>query len=190
MAQLYFRYGTMNSGKTLDLIKVAHNYQEQGKTIIAFKPSTDTREVNIKTRVGLSLHATSVSPNQAITVDTKVDCILVDEAQFLSIKNIDSLVTLVDEQHIPVICYGLKNDFMGHLFKGTAYLMAKADKLEEIKTVCELCNHKATHNLLINNDKPVYTGGNNIIIGDKAFHSVCRYHYYHPDLAKIKEVIK
>ncbi|MFD0705149.1 thymidine kinase [Alloscardovia venturai] len=191
MAQLYFRYGAMNSGKTIDILKTKHNYEEQFKHVVCLTPVMDTRagEGIISSRIGLKAEAQIIRPDDTfedivsyVIVDgVTPQCVLVDEAQFLSRKNVHELARIVDEYGIPVICYGLKNDFANHLFEGTAELLLFADKIEEIKTICYYpqCNHKAIMNARFIDGHQV-TEGEQIMIGDSEYHSVCRRHYFHP----------
>lgn len=193
MAQLYFRYGAMNSGKTIDILKTKHNYEEQAKRVVCLTPIKDTRagEGVISSRIGLQAQAQVIRPddtlekivNYIMPEGVKPQCVLVDEAQFLSRENVRDLAQIVDDYGIPVICYGLKNDFANHLFEGTAQLLLFADKIEEIKTICYYpqCNHKAIMNARFVDGKQV-TEGEQIMIGDSEYHSVCRKHYFHPPI--------
>ena len=186
MAQLFFIYGTMNCGKSTQLLSTAHSYKEQGKSPLLLTPATDTRDGigTIKSRIGLEAQA------EVITDDFDLmnpnfffdgyDVILVDEAQFLSAEQVDKLAEIVDTFNIPVLAYGLKNDFSNHLFTGSERLLLIADKLIEMKTTCRWCNHKAVMNLRLADNEPVYDG-EQIMIGDnESYTSVCRHHYYHP----------
>lgn len=188
MAQLYFKYGTMSSGKSLDLITTAYNYEKQNKRILVFTSSIDTRSgfKKIKSRTGHSWDANYIPLD---TLDfynmirhehkkEKIYCILVDEAQFLNKEQIVMLSKIVDDLNIPVICWGLKNDFQNNLFEGTATLLAYADKIESLKTICFVCDRKATMNLRLNNGKAVYHG-EQIMVGDEEYIPVCRNCYNH-----------
>lgn len=152
MAKLYFKYGTMNSGKSLEIIKVAHNYREQDKDVIVFTPGIDDRysKGTVYSRVGVKTKAIEIYDDTDIFELTKqadnIHCVLVDEAQFLTKKNILDMTRIVDELHIPVMAFGLKNDFSNKLFEGSYYLLVYADKIEEIKTICWYCDNKATMN--------------------------------------------
>lgn len=189
MAQLYYRYGAMNSGKTIEILKVAHNYEEQGKPILLMTSSTDTRSGVgvIASRIGLQRTATPITHEMDIAryVEHELDytpaCVLVDEAQFLSESNVLSLVDIVDNLHIPVMCFGLKNDFRNQLFEGSQYLLLYADKIEEIKTICQWCGHKAIMNLRTCNGMPVKTGEQIQIGGSETYIPVCRHHWFHPE---------
>jgi thymidine kinase len=148
MAKLYFRYGTVGSAKTLNLLAVAHNYQQQGKIVVLIKPKLDTRfgANAIKSRAGLEKDA-----HLLVTDDTVLDrsdfrdvaCVLVDEAQFLSAAFVDQLRAITLELNVPVICYGLRTDFRTQLFEGARRLLEVADAVEEVKTTCYFCNRKA-----------------------------------------------
>ncbi|USS93714.1 thymidine kinase [Fructilactobacillus ixorae] len=194
MAQLFFRYGAMNSGKSIEIIKVAHNYEEQGKRVILLTSALDTREAPgmIESRIGLNRKAVSIEPTaNAFTIVKKamttnqhpVSCILVDEAQFLEKHHILELAQIVDELQIPVMAFGLKNDFQNHLFAGSKYLLLYADKLEEMKTICWFCEKKATMNLRLHNGQPVYEGEQVVMGGNESYYPVCRTHYNNPPLA-------
>ena len=171
MAQLYFRYGAMNSGKSIEIIKVAHNYEEQGKSVIIMTSALDTREDfgTVASRVGLQREAEVIFDNSNVfemvnEVDPDASCILVDEAQFLKREHVRQLTRIVDEMGIPVIAFGLKNDFQNNLFEGSQALLEYADKIEEMKTICWFCGRKAIMNMRIH---------------------VCRFHYYSPDLTLV-----
>lgn len=152
MAKLYFRHGTVGSAKTLNLLAVAHNYGQQGKKVFVIKPALDDRfgEDYVRSRAGLSREADlKVHPNSNLDLAMfdGMDCILVDEAQFLSRQLVEQLRTLTKVLGIPVICYGLRTDFRTKLFEGAQRLMELADTIEEIKTTCAFCNKKAIFNL-------------------------------------------
>ena len=139
----------MNSSKSMQLLAVAHNYEEQGKKVLLFYPSTDTRgKVGIvSSRIGISKPAIPITNETniiSIVKEYMPDCVLTDESQFLTKQNVLDFAKVVDELHIPVICYGLLRDFKNELFEGSYNLVCYADKLEEIKTVCTYCNKKAT----------------------------------------------
>jgi len=115
-------------------------------------------------------------------MDRKIYCVLIDEAQFLKKEHVLQLIKIVDELNIPVMAFGLKNDFRNELFEGSKYLLIYADKIEEMKTICWFCPHKATMNLRIHNGKPVYEGEQVQIGGNESYYPVCRKHYFHPQL--------
>jgi thymidine kinase len=189
MAKLYFRYGQMNASKSIQLLTVAHNYEEQGKQVLCFTPAIDDRfgEATIASRVGLARAAISVS-NEMNLFETvhphHPDCILIDEAQFLSAAHVAQLSRIVDELHIPVIAYGLLKDYRNQFFEGSQALVLFADQLEEIKTICAhaSCHRKATMILKLKDGQPVYHGNQIEIGGNELYQSVCRYHYFHPEL--------
>ena len=180
MAKLYYRYGTMGSGKTIDLLKVAYNYEERGQECLLVALSTDTRYGvgKITTRIGLQRDAFICFKDTNIyeyvdNLDKKPDCILVDECNFLTKKQVAELSDIVDLLDIPVICYGLRSDFKCELFEGSEALMAIADKIEEIKTICE-CGRKATVNMRYINGKVVTNGDKIVIGGNDMYKAVCR----------------
>lgn len=190
MAQLFYKYGTMNAGKSLNLLAIAHNYEEQGKKVLILTSKLDNRSGigTVSSRVGIRRPAIPIDETTDIVelVDNAgpIDAVLIDEAQFMTYDNVIDCVCVVDYRKIPVICFGLKSDFAGNLFTGSKALFENADKIEEIKTVCQWCNKKATMNLRTENGHPVYIG-NNIQIGDSEYISVCRYHYYQPAIEEI-----
>lgn len=189
MAQLFFRYGAMNSGKTIEILKVAHNYEEQGKSVIILTSGLDNRygEGLVASRIGMSRPAHPIFADTdvfALVNELNEDAfaVLVDEAQFLTRENVLQLTRVVDELHIPVLAFGLKNDFQNHLFEGSEALLIFADKIEEIKTICWFCGRKASMNLRVNDGKPVYEGEQVQIGGNESYYPVCREHYFHPSL--------
>ncbi len=152
MAKLYFRYGTVGSAKTLNLLAVAHNYRQQGKKILLMKPDLDVRfgRERIKSRAGLEMQADVLIVDETSLqgIDySGVNCILVDEAQFLSAKVIEELRRITMEWDLPVICYGLRTDFKTHLFDGSSRLFELADSIEEVKATCHFCTRKSIMNL-------------------------------------------
>jgi len=159
MAKLYFRYGTVSSAKTLDLLATAHNYRQQGKHVLLIKPAIDTRFGRdvIRSRAGLEMPADIIAPVSGIMPLPALDniaCLLVDEAQFLSIESVAQLQHIAHSAvaphapaGIPVICYGLRADFRRELFPASAALLALADKIEEVKNTCNYCDNKAVFNL-------------------------------------------
>lgn len=152
MAKLYFRYGTVGSAKTLNLLAVAHNYRQQGKKILLIKPQMDVRfgKENITSRAGLEMAADLLIDDNTdlLKEDFKgVSCLLVDEAQFLSALIIDQFRQITHGWNIPVICYGLRTDFRSNLFEGSRRLMELADSIEEVKATCHYCNKKSIMNL-------------------------------------------
>lgn len=185
MAGLYFRYGSMGAGKSIDLLKVNHNYQEQGKNTLLFTPAVDDRYGvgRITSRIGISEPAIAVDKSfdiyDYVSKEEDLYVVLVDEAQFLTKKQVIQLSNIVDDLNIPVMTFGLKNDFSNNLFEGTEALLIYADKIEEIKTICtkESCGKKATMNLRLHNGTPIYEGEQVQIGGDESYIPVCRKHY-------------
>lgn len=188
MAQLFFKYGAMNAGKSIDILKVAHNYQEQEKKVVLLTSRLDTRsgQAKVASRIGIQQSAIAIGPGDSVLKkladDRDAHCILVDEAQFFEPRQVRELASVVDELGIPVMAYGLKNDFQNRLFPGSETLLAYADKIEEIKTICWYCSKKATMNLRLQDGRPVYDGEQVQIGGNDSYRSVCRKHYHHPPL--------
>lgn len=189
MAQFYFKYGAMNSGKSIEIIKVAHNYEEQNKAVQIYTSSIDNRDGKgkVSSRTGFSRQATPVGEDDNLyemilktSQEKRLFCILVDEAQFLKKHHVLELTRVVDELGIPVMAFGLKNDFTNELFEGSKYLLLYADKIEEIKTICWFCHKKATMNLRFHEGKPVYEGEQIQIGGNEAYLPVCRRCYKKP----------
>ncbi|OCT11180.1 thymidine kinase [Paenibacillus pectinilyticus] len=179
MAKLYFRYGTMNSGKSIEVLRVAHNYEEQGKKVLLLTPVVDDRfgVGQVASRIGMQKGATVVDEHLdmvALASTERPNCILVDEAQFLSTVQVAQLIEVVDELDIPVIAYGLRADFMGQLFEGSNALLAVADTIEEIKTVCWYCNKKAIMNMRCKDGIPIFHGEQIQIGGNESYVPVCR----------------
>ncbi|WP_281828001.1 MULTISPECIES: thymidine kinase [Lactobacillus] len=195
MAQLFFRYGAMSSGKTIEFLKVAHNYEAQGRKIVLMTSGLDDRAGvgTVSSRIGLHRKAIPVTSEMNIfdyvknknekdvaSGAGKVACVLIDEAQFLKKHHVIECTKIVDELKIPVMTFGLKQDFQNHLFEGSENLLIYADKIDEMKTICHYCGHKATMNLRVNDGKPVYEGEQVQIGGDESYYPVCRFHYFHP----------
>ncbi|MBQ1757297.1 MAG: thymidine kinase [Erysipelotrichaceae bacterium] len=185
MAQLYYRYSTMNAGKSIDLIKVAYNYEERWQTVLALIPSVDDRYGTgvITSRIGVQREATVVNDDTNIlelfmkeNERHHIDCVLIDECQFLRKHHIEELVEIVDSCNTPVLCYGLKNDFRNELFEGSYYLLVYADKIEEIKTIC-WCGRKATMVARVVDGKIVKSGDQIVVGGNDMYVSLCRKHY-------------
>ena len=182
MAKLYFRYGTMDSAKTLNLLAVAHNYRKQGKTVVLVKPQLDDRfgEAQIKSRSGLEAPADIlVPPGQPISIEPfeGVDCVLVDEAQFMEPSFIDRMRDLTKTHNIPVICYGLRTDFQTRLFPGARRLFELADSIEEVKVTCQYCSKKAVFNMRLTDGLPVFEGAQVQLGADESYAPVCFQHY-------------
>lgn len=170
MAKLYFKYGAMGSSKSAQALITKFNYEELGMTVWLIKPSIDTRDGSdiVKSRIGLAARAQIITPDQNIAdeyrkLDT-YDVIIADEAQFFTPAQIDQLRALVDEDDIPVLCFGLRTDFLTHLFPGSRRLMELSDSLTEIKTVCA-CGRKATVNARIDGAGRVITQGDQVFLG-------------------------
>ena len=186
MAKLYFYYSAMNAGKTTTLLQSSHNYAERGMTTLLLKPLIDDREgMNvIRSRVGLEAEAMNFEKEdnllQTIEVQHKtksLNCVLVDEAQFLTRDQVIQLGDVVDRLEIPVLCYGLRTDFLGELFEGSRSLLAWADELREIKTVCH-CGKKAIMTVRLNEEgKPLQAGEQIQIGGNESYVSMCRRHF-------------
>jgi len=179
MAQLYYRYGTMNSGKSIEVLRVAHNYEEQGKTVLLFTPAIDSRYGTgvVTSRIGLHKEAIIVDEHTDLIETTREampDCVIVDEAQFLSEPQVMQLTEIVDKLKIPVLCYGLRADFLGRLFPGSTALFSWADKIEEIKTICWYCNRKALMNMRYKDGTPIFHGEQIQIGGNESYLPVCR----------------
>lgn len=151
MAKLYYRFGAMNSGKSTALLQVAHNYRERGQRVIIAKPSIDTKSSEVLSRLNISERVNwNVKPGDTLynfldSETEKVDCILVDEAQFLTPQQVDELFLITVERNIPVLAYGIRSDFRTRAFPGSARLLEVAHSLEELKTICR-CGRKALFN--------------------------------------------
>ena len=177
MAKLYFRYGAMGSSKTANAIMVQYNYQERGQNALMLKPMLDNRDGDrsVGSRSGLNASCRYVEELDGIDL-AGYDCIIVDEAQFLKKAQVQRLVDIVDQMEIPVICYGLRADFQGNLFEGSHWLMAWADTIEEIKTVC-WCGRKATMNARVADGKVVKSGEQIVLGGNESYVALCRRHW-------------
>lgn len=189
MAQLYYKYGTMNSGKSIEILKVAHNYEEQNKPVVIMTSALDTRDGFgvVSSRIGMKREAVPISDDMDIfayidALDIRPYCVLIDECQFLSKKNVYDLARVVDELRVPVMAFGLKNDFQNHLFEGSEQLLLLADKIDEIKTICQYCSKKAIMQLRMKDGRPIYEGEQIQIGGNETYIPVCRKHYFHPPL--------
>lgn len=189
MGKLFFKYGTVFSAKSLNLIATAHNYETQGKKVLLLIPGMDTRsDGNISTRAGFKMKTEILNPETNVLdvfhahlkQHEKIDCVLVDEVQMLKAHHIDELREITLIYKTPVICYGLRMSYTLELFEASKRLLELADKLEEIKTVCWYCNSKATHNLKLVNGEPVYSGEPIDIGGLEKYIPVCYDHFAHP----------
>lgn len=180
MAKLHFHYSTMNAGKSTALLQAAHNYEERGMAVVLLTVRHDTRagKGRISSRIGVSREAETYGPRTdvaALVGDPA--CVFVDEAQFLTEAQVWQLATLVDERAVPVMAYGLRVDFQGKLFPGSAALLALADELREVRTICH-CGRKAT--MVIRRDAAgnTITDGNQVQIGgNESYVSLCRRHW-------------
>ena len=183
MAKLYFRYGAMGSSKTANAIMVQYNYHERGQSALMLKPQLDSRDGAriVSSRCGLSAPCRYVE--ELDNLDLSIyDCIIVDEAQFLTRAQVRRLAQIADGLDIPVICYGLRADFQGNLFEGSTWLMAWADAIEEIKTVC-WCGRKATFNARVSGGKVVRSGAQIMLGGNESYVALCRRHWTSGELA-------
>ena len=182
MGKLYFRYGTVGSAKTLNLLAVAHNYERQGKRVLVIKPAFDQRfsAAEVVSRAGLSRSADLCLAEGELPSGehaAEVDCVLVDEAQFLDAAQIDVLREWTRQLAVPVICYGLRADFRMVLFEGSRRLLELADSIEEVKTTCAWCNSKATQNLKLVDGIATNQGPAKELGGDERYQPVCYRHY-------------
>ena len=185
MAKLYFRYGAMNSSKTANALMVKFNYEERQQRVLLMKPAVDVRDGMgmVRSRAGLSSPCLLVERDGSILellnphlTAEPLHCLIVDEAQFLSKGQVLELVTVVDDLRIPVICYGLRADFMGNLFEGSQWLLALADTVEEVKTIC-WCGKKAIMNARLMNGRVVKEGEQIVLGGNERYISLCRHHW-------------
>ena len=183
MAKLYFRYGTMDSAKSMNLLAVAHNYRKQGKRVVLMKPRLDNRfgVTKISSRCGLEAEA-DLMVDLETTLDPRdfrgLDCVLVDEAQFLAPSVIEELRRITIDPGVPVICYGLRTDYRGKGFPGALELLSIADALEELKTICR-CGRKAS--MVIRHDgkgERLYEGAQVQVGGNETYESVCPRRFY------------
>lgn len=183
---MYFYYSAMNAGKSTTLLQSSFNYRERGMNAVIFTAEIDDRDGigKVSSRIGLQSDAHLYNSNtdmfeaiDRIHNDEKVHCIMIDECQFLNKQQVYQLTEVVDKLHIPVLCYGLRSDFLGELFEGSQYLLAWADKLIELKTICH-CGRKA--NMVIRMDEhgnAIAEGDQVAIGGNDRYESVCRLHY-------------
>ncbi|MGF1793470.1 thymidine kinase [Photobacterium profundum] len=186
MAQMYFYYSAMNAGKSTTLLQSSFNYRERGMRPVIFTAAIDDRfgAGKVSSRIGLEEDAELYNKSDdlwsklsVMHADTHIDCVLIDECQFLTKEQVYQLTEVVDKLHIPVLCYGLRSDFRGELFDGSRYLLSWADKLVELKTICH-CGRKA--NMVIRQDETghaIADGDQVEIGGNDRYVSVCRKHY-------------
>ena len=173
MAKLYFYYSAMNAGKSTTLLQAAHNYEERGMRVLLFTPIIDVRdgEQNISSRIGLQREAISFKDDfdlfenvKSENAAEKISCVFMDEAQFLTPKQVLQLTMVCDKLNIPVLCYGLRTDFRGEVFEGSKYLLGWADIMGEIKTICR-SGKKATMNARLDAEGNRVTEGDQVEIG-------------------------
>jgi thymidine kinase len=186
VAKLYFYYSAMNAGKTTNLLQSRHNYVERGMNTLVIKPRIDSRsgENRVRSRIGLEAEAVDVDASinlldlvQNASETQPIDCVLVDEAQFLSADQVDQLTEVVEALNIPVLAYGLRTDFLGALFEGSRQLLALSDELREIKTICH-CGRKATMVVRFDGEgQPMHSGDQIQIGGNETYVSMCRRHF-------------
>ena len=183
MAQMYFYYSAMNAGKSTTLLQSSFNYRERGMTPLIFTAAIDDRYGKgvIKARLGIEQEATVVTDKTNLykyvsDLNEWPDCILFDEAQFLTKKQVIELTDIVDKLAIPIICYGLRSDYRAEPFVGSTYLMLYADTIEELKTICK-CGKKASMNLRVLDGVPVFEGQQINIGGNESYIAVCRKHF-------------
>ncbi len=180
--QLYFYYGAMNAGKSTTLLQASFNYRERGMRTMLWTAAVDDRSGagRIGSRIGLEAEAHMFAPDTDLFLAVKAappDCVLVDEAQFLTSAQVDQLAAVVDRLDVPVLAYGLRTDFQGQLFPGSQRLLAIADKLVELKAVCS-CGRKATMNLRVDAEgRVVQDGAQTEIGGNDRYVAVCRRHF-------------
>lgn len=186
MAQLYFYYSTMNAGKSTSLLQSAYNYEERGMKTLAYTANIDDRDKqgHVSSRIGLHREAELFSAETNLFEeikqhhnDNRISCVLLDESQFLNKSQVQQLTDVVDELKIPVLCYGIRTDFLGELFDGSKYLLAWADKLIELKTICH-CGKKATMVVRHDQNGKVFAEGSQIEVGgNERYVAFCRKHF-------------
>jgi thymidine kinase len=185
MAKLYFYYSTMNAGKSTALLQASHNYEERGMRTLRYTAHVDSRQGGrIHSRIGIERDARHFHPALDLRQDIAnahaseaIACVLVDESQFLTPVQVKQLGAVVDELNIPVLCYGLRTDFLGELFPGSAQLLAWADNLIEIKTICH-CGRKAIMVVRVKADGTAEREGAQIEIGgNERYVPLCRRHF-------------
>jgi thymidine kinase len=187
MAKLYFYYSSMNAGKSTALLQASYNYRERGMNTVVLTPSLDDRYGKgvVTSRIGLQNEAGAIGPDEdllatvsALHADEPLHCVLIDEAQFLSRKQVLQIAQVCDHLDIPVLAYGLRTDFRGEPFEGSKYLLAIADNLKEIKAICH-CGSKATMVIRQDQEGKVITSGESVEIGgNDRYVSMCRKHFY------------
>ena len=189
MAKLYYRYGAMGSSKTANAIMVQYNYHERNQKVLMVKPQLDNRDGErvVKSRCGLSTECVFMEELTSDELVKQYDCVIVDEAQFLTKAQVETLVHIVDDLNIPVIAYGLRADFRGEFFEGSKWLMAWADTIEEVKTIC-WCGKKATCNTRVIGGRVVKEGEQIVLGGNESYVSLCRKHWANGDLGTFRDL--
>jgi len=186
MAKLHFFYSTMNAGKSTALLQSNHNYKESNLKTLLFIPKSiaDKSNGKIVSRIGLEADAIIVNDEYEFYDEIikkqseKISCIFVDEAQFLTKKQVHSLGKIADELNIPVMTYGIRTDFQGELFEGSQELLALADNLKELKTICSECDKKATMVVRLDSNGKILLEGEKILIGgNEIYKTLCRKHF-------------
>tara|TARA_B100000212_G_scaffold215530_1_gene163014 strand:+ start:506 stop:1087 length:582 start_codon:yes stop_codon:yes gene_type:complete len=186
MAKLHFFYSTMNAGKSTALLQSNHNYLESGLKTMLFIPEElkEKSDSKIISRIGLEAKAKVVNKNYNFFSEINknsprdINCIFVDEAQFLSREQVNNLGKVSDELNIPVMCYGIRTDFQGNLFEGSSTLLAIADNLVELKTICSECDKKATMVVRLDENGNVLLTGDKVLVGgNDIYKTVCRKHF-------------
>ena len=186
MAKLHFFYSTMNAGKSTSLLQSNHNYLESNLKTLLFLPKeiSDKADSNIVSRIGLKAKAISIDNEFKFYEYVKnikyknINCIFVDEAQFLTKEQVRNLSKISDKLDIPVMCYGIRTDFQGELFNGSSELLAIADNLNELKTICSECDKKATMVVRLDENGDVILEGEKILVGgNEIYKTVCRKHF-------------
>ena len=188
MAKLYFRYGAMGSSKTANAIMVQYNYVERHQRVLMVKPQMENRDGarTVRSRSGLETECVFMEEVSGMDL-TGIDCVIVDEAQFLTKAQVETLVHIVDDLNIPVIAYGLRADFQGNFFEGSQWLMAWADTIEEVKTIC-WCGKKATCNARVMNGRVVKEGDQILLGGNSQYVSLCRRHWQRGELGSFGDI--
>jgi len=186
MAKLHFFYSTMNAGKSTALLQSNHNYFESNLKTLLFIPNAigEKSKGKIVSRIGLEAKATIFNSQYDFINEIKkldfsdISCIFVDEAQFLTSQQVHDLSEIADEFNIPVMCYGIRTDFQGKLFEGSSELLALADNLNELKTICSECDKKATMVMRLDSEGNVVLEGKKILVGgNDIYKTVCRKHF-------------
>jgi len=186
MAQLYFYYSSMNAGKSTHLLQSSYNYNECGLQTVLYTAQIDDRYAKgkVSSRLGINADARLFTKETNLLKEItsihngeKIACVLVDEAQFLSKLQVKQLTDIVDELNIPVLAYGIRTDFLGQTFTGSAALLAWADKLVELKTICH-CGRKANFVIRLDSDGKAATGGQQVEVGgNERYQALCRNHF-------------